>query len=401
MWDNEQLASDLCMQRDSKRGPGTTALIIGYLHYNESDSDNSPKDLSHEIMNNIAKWFTPAIAENKLRAYVKFIDTVDDELEEVTSEKVDVENHMEPFFDMLIKDVADETSTTLSEPGDVVRLKVPLIVPERRLEGHEHDEFTHQAKLLIRYARDDEKDQLFQHMSFNRGVGMTVNFKSFRNITFGAIPFHAILLCGTSAGYDKKTDSLADQFLRTAEPPAHDRWGPTDELKTDYKLGGIKKIKDFFDEAKKSIKSQVGPITPKGTDGPNFLKNFFRFDIVNPASPAFTVKEVDRIIDGDSMALNIKVRKSGPAEKKIFEMEPIVYLEDESGHAGQGQSATVEVKEVVPVSGCSEDNGRILIKPEKRIGTFKVLLDEDKLLVPQHLSVFDVELKSIRGRETD
>ena len=103
---------------------------------------------------------------------------------------------------------------------------------------------------------------------------MTVNFKSYRNITFCAIPFHAILLCGTSAGYDKKTDFLADQFLRTAEPPAHDRWGPTDELKTDYKLGGIKKIKDFFDEAKKIIESQVGPITPKGTDGPNFLKNF-------------------------------------------------------------------------------------------------------------------------------
>ncbi len=394
VWNQETLAKDLCMNRDKNKGPGTTKLITGYFTPEESDSTEKLINIAESMEENFAKWFTPALAEADLRASVRIYDTRKDELDMIHEKTVEIEEHMYPFFEMMLADRAEEISSSLSEPGDVVRVKVPLIIPEKTLHGETHNEFTHETKLLIRYAEPDESDTYLNTMSYGRGIGMTVNFKKYPNVCVGAIPFHAILQCGKSAENDSKTDIWGEEFLRAAEPPSHDRWESTEELKTDYKLGGKKKIDDFFEKVRKEIRTKVQPDTSGGMDGPDYLKQLFKFNIDNPVTSIFVVKKVTREMVDDSLELEIQVRKTGPADENKFEMKPVVNLEGEDGKADND----IAVKKLIPLDNCNAEDDLIVVNPRRRFAKFKIVMDKKKFLVPSEYAVLSVELKQIRRR---
>ena len=78
-----------------------------------------------------------------------------------------------------------------------------------------------------------------------RGHGMVVQLKSLAGTCLGARPFHALLLCGRASEFvapdvarsNPQADQAAEMFLRTAEPPSHNQWVATPDLKAVYARG--------------------------------------------------------------------------------------------------------------------------------------------------------------------
>ena len=92
------------------------------------------------------------------------------------------------------------------------------------------------------------------------------------------MPYHAVILCGLATDEDP-TDVLADEFLRVAEPPAHNTWELTPDVKFIYAQGGGAAITRFFASVRAAIREAVGPATEDLSDGPRKLKELFRMRV--------------------------------------------------------------------------------------------------------------------------
>jgi hypothetical protein len=129
-------------------------------------------------------------------------------------------------------------------------------------------------------------------------------------------------------------------------------------------------------------------------DGPDYLKQLFKFNIDNPVTSIFVVKKVTREMVDDSLELEIQVRKTGPADENKFEMKPVVNLEGEDGKADND----IAVKKLIPLDNCNAEDDLIVVNPRRRFAKFKIVMDKKKFLVPSEYAVLSVELKQIRRR---
>jgi hypothetical protein len=106
----------------------------------------------------------------------------------------------------------------------VVVRDIPITIAERVEAGKSHASFVHTAKLVVTLS-DDQPDGLENRVCLLRKPEMVVETidKAFEGRTY-----HAFLLAGVAVDPDNPTDELiwADDFLRFAEPPAHDHWIP-------------------------------------------------------------------------------------------------------------------------------------------------------------------------------
>ena len=106
-----------------------------------------------------------------------------------------------------------------------------------------------------------------------RGHGMVVQLKSLAGTCLGARPFHALLLCGLRPEFvapdvarsNPQADQAAEMFLRTAEPPSHNQWAATPDLKAVYARGCMARLKAFLDAAAEAVRELVKP--PRRTPG--------------------------------------------------------------------------------------------------------------------------------------
>src|SRR5262249_54862606 len=127
---------------------------------------------------------------------------------------------------------------------------------------------------------DGARERGLNQLALFRGVGMVVQYIDLQGVCMGAMPFHAALLCGEAAvrpnGTPDPSSVAADRFLRTAEPPNHDRWTSTPDLGTEYFRPGKKAIDEFIAAAKNQVRDLVRPPTDDLSDGPDALKELLK-----------------------------------------------------------------------------------------------------------------------------
>jgi hypothetical protein len=73
--------------------------------------------------------------------------------------------------------------------------------------------------------------------------------------------YHAILVTGNARGWGEgeltQVDEAVDDFLKSAEPASHDRWGSTPRLKKKYKRGCVSTVKSLSGEALREMLKEV------------------------------------------------------------------------------------------------------------------------------------------------
>src|SRR5665213_1286025 len=323
-WENEALAEDLHLRR-ADMGPGTSICVVGF-HDPSADTPKTPRQLAKELEDAAAKWFWPAIANGLMSVSVETF-----EADKQTS-KADVDvSQLQPEFVSLLGDYREGgLDDALVNEGDVVLASIPLVVPERKV-AEIHKELNQEAKLLVRRASDDSDSKGLNQLALFRGPSLVVKYLDLKGIVLGARPFHAALLCGTAAG-DDLADKAADAFLRTAEPPAHNDWTSTPELKTDYARGGLTKLGAFIDAAKEKIRELVKPPSQDAGDGPQSIRELLRIG----SEPTAGSRERPKVIrprgEVDSKGRwGIEARIRVKADTRGYRITPVVLFNAETG----------------------------------------------------------------------
>ncbi len=218
VWNDTTLVSKLRLERTDDR-PGTSALLLGFYDPDRPDlGGDRLHQLAKELREGVEENFWPLLARGGMKVRVEIEDgphrnNIDVNPEETYTELVRALRR----FD------ANDLDESLAEPYSVVVRDVPIEISRRRT-GSRHDRFTHTAKLVVTVS-DAQKDSLENKVCMFRRPEMIVETV---DRTFESQTYHAFLAAGAAIRPDDPTEEQlrADDFLRFAEPPAHDRWIP-------------------------------------------------------------------------------------------------------------------------------------------------------------------------------
>lgn len=239
----ERLAERLHVSRP--RTSGTSAMVIGYRDPTR-DSRPDLEDLADEFLEASVKYFWPAITRGDLRVSV-----------ETPEEEREADVHAVPAIRPFVECYEDRYTDgeTLDSPGDVAGLDIPVNLP-KRADGSETPDG--QVRLAARLASPVDEDTYLNRVALFRGAGMVVKYFDQNRVAFGDRNFFGVLACGEArTNRPTESDEEVDRFLRFAEPPEHDEWESTENLRDEYQRGFRKAIDEMFDTLRDGLRHLV------------------------------------------------------------------------------------------------------------------------------------------------
>lgn len=381
-WGNRALAEDLHFSRDVS-DPGTSILVAGFRDPS-SDAEQSPLQIAERIEEAVVRHFWPALTRGSLTVSVHVAegDTV------TRSVGVEVDDVSPELAALLERHRRDEVTDALLEPGDVVRIAVPLEVPTCYAAGSEHPQFVHTAHVLIRRADPSDESPTVGRGQFFRGPGMVVFETDFSRVLIGAQPFHAAVLCGTAAGAAQE-DVWADRFLRTAEPPAHNTWEITEKLQREYARGGGATISRFRDAVRQTIKDILAPAVDNPPDGPRDLAALFRFgEPTKPERAPRLIVDNARVNEHGAWVVEATIRVPNPDKRVVG--RPVLMFDGETGTGTKVRWTLESVKD------CTVEGGTLLVGQGKRTARFRAETDPESHPVPVQGASVTIDFKAVR-----
>ena len=219
-WAPDELRA-LQLARDDQR-PGATALVIGFYDPDAPESSETLeglKELAEQLQVGIEENFWPLLTRRRLTVRIRVWD----------NESLHFEPEVKPLhtFTELVRALEryddGDLDDSLDAPFSTVVRDIPITIPER-IDSNPHPEFVHMAKLVVTMS-DDQKDTLENRVCLIRKPEMVVETI---DRPFEGKTYHAFLLAGTAVDPTSggEQNRHADEFLRLAEPPAHDQWIP-------------------------------------------------------------------------------------------------------------------------------------------------------------------------------
>lgn len=389
-WENETLAKDLYLGR---QGTGTTACVVGF-HDASADEDRKPVDLARDLVHAAAEHFFPALVFGLLKVRVEVYENRAQYVDNRPSFGQDIGvEELQPQYSKMLRSYREGTTVEkIGENGEIAVRAVPMKVP-RRTADKKHGEFDHDAVLLVTAAGDEDHTNANKLAMF-RGPGMVVQTETLTGLCLGARPFFALLLCGKApelaagSARDTQADAAADEFLRTAEPPSHNKWEGTPDLRATYAHGCISRLKEFLQRVKEAVRDVVRPDPKELGDGPQAMKELFRLGTEPiPQDRPRVVWQSGRVEDG---RWNVEARVRLKARKSPVRLLPAVFFLAETGSGQPVKWARLE-----PVLGCSLDNEYLLVPADTREIRFRGATDPRTHPVPAAESCVVVDIRRI------
>lgn len=401
-WDNQTLADDLFLGRE---GSGTTACVVGF-HDASADTERTPVELAQDLVRSAAENFFPALVADKLGVRVEVYDSRQQyqDKKPVFAQTVNPEDYVPAAVRMLKKYREDSTVEKFGDKLDDVAMREVVLTVPKRTADPKHAEQEHKAVLLVTPADEDvatSTSEKANHLAMFRGPGMVVQLKSLAGVCLGARPFHALLLCGRSpeavfpggARANPHADHAAETFLRTAEPPSHNQWTATPDLKAVYARGCKARLEKFLDDARAAVRDLVKPVPKDTGDGPNALKELFRIGSEPTAKP-----EQPRVIwqdgkvegEGTQARWKVSARVRLKAKKTFQRLTPAVYFQAETGTGTpvQWESLTAE-------KGCEVRGATLVVPPDTREVRFSGITNPATHPIPAPDSCVVVDIKKL------
>ena len=288
------------------------------------------------------------------------------------------------------------TVDRLTESGQVAARSVPLKLPVagggNRLLG------THQAVLLVTEAEDADGRQNQVH--YLRGNRMTIKKADVRGLPLGTNPFQGVLLVGQAVGESVPFGEEAEDFLRAAEPPEHDKWGQTEELILRWSHTAHHRIARLTTETNHAVKDLTArpmKTTKEGGAKLNKALTITRKPRATPAAtPGIVVPELDALnaeIGPEEewrITAEVKIARGAPA----MAMVPVVQLDVRSGTRPR-----LEWDELVALEGCAVEEGVLHFTPGARRASFQGTTKVESHPVRSVLSRLVLELHAKKGEQ--
>ncbi|MET9383434.1 helix-turn-helix transcriptional regulator [Streptomyces sp. NPDC002928] len=403
-WADEETVESLHLKRESGE-PGTSFLIVGAHDVasladdspapdgDEGEDDDSIQRMHRRLVRALGKNFWAAMTGGGdqlplLEASVRTLRNGDVVLAE---QRVDPAV-AQPSRTRALKAFLDGTTVEqLTESGQVAATTVPLSLPARG--GGRASLGEHRAVLLVTDAED--ADGKSNRVAAMRGNRMTVRDVVVPSLSMSN-PFQAVLLAGAAAGPQAPFAAEAEEFLRAAEPPEHNKWGQTEELTLTYSPSAYRRIASLTRETNAAIKELVarpkkrpkaggGRLAPKLTVGAGKKR---------PRLSAATLpvlEELDaQVLDGGAWQVIGEIRI--PAGGHTWRLVPVAKFDVRSG-----PRPTIAWAELVGVDNCQVVDGTLRFSDEARSATFRGVTDPTTHAVKTSLSGLVVELRAGEG----
>ncbi|MER5614292.1 helix-turn-helix transcriptional regulator [Streptomyces sp. NPDC002215] len=402
-WADEESVERLHLTRESAE-PGTSFLVVGAHDVaslvegternDDVEDDDSVHRMHHRLLEALGRNFWAAMTGGGtqrplLEASVR---TLRNGAEIFPETRVDP-RVTQPSRTRALQAFLDGTTVErLTESGQVAMATVPLVVPGRAGHGNGGE---HQAVLLVTEA-DDRDDGKPNRVTTMRGNRMTVKAGWVPGLPVGTNPFQAVLLAGKAAGDDAPFADEAEAFLRASEPPEHDKWGQTEELRMLYSPSAYRRIAALTNQTNKAVRDLVALPKKKRNGGSERLRKSLAVGGRKSARPTTaagppTLEELDARIDDDgAWCVTAEVRI--PAGGDSWRPAPVAKLDVRSG-----PRPVLAWSELVAVHNCEVVDGAIHFAPGARSATFRGTTDVSTHPVRAAYSGLVVELRTDKG----
>ncbi|MGW1540478.1 helix-turn-helix transcriptional regulator [Streptomyces sp. NPDC002309] len=413
-WADEETVASLHLARESDE-PGTSFLIVGAhdvasLEGTTSDAedesirveddDQDTRDISEmhgRLVEALGRDFWAAMTGggNRLPLLEVSVRALRNGKEVVPEKQVDPSVE-QPSRTRALKAHYDGTTVDrLTEAGQVAARSVPLKLP---LSGGAHGTLgTHQAVLLVTEAEEDRdgRDGKNQVHSL-RGNRMTVRRSGVQRLPIGTNPFQAVLLVGEAAGETAPFAKEAEEFLRAAEPPEHDRWGQTEELTLRWSPSAYRRIRALTAEVNNAVRELVARPKRSSREGGEAVRKALTMKskpkAKAPTGRVVPVLDVLEATIGDGGEWQITAEVSIPRGDEVVPMVPVAQLDVRSGGRPR-----LDWAELVAVEGCEVEDGTLRFTPGVRRAKFRGSTDVTSHPVRTTLTRLVLELRAGKG----
>lgn len=392
-WADEQTVRDLHLERLTDE-PGTSFLIVGA--HDASGATESLQDMHEKLVQSLADGFWAAMIGGQTAGPLleASVVTMRNGRVFIEEQRVDPHTSHAALSRALQAYLDGETVDELTSSTQVARADVQLAVPPRRDEAGQRKKGSgHKAVLLVTPAEDGDEDA--NKVVYMRGTRMTIMRKRPHDLPLGGTRFHAVLLAGYATGREDDDVDLAEQFLRSSEPPEHDRWKHTEELTSVYARGAITRLKEFQAEIDKAVRQLVGRRITNPGNGPTALRELLKLDGLGSGTRRArgfpTVRNVRAHVD-DTGAWNVWVDLKLPEADDPWLLTPVAKFDVRSG----GRPA-VAWKELIAGENCRKENNNLVIEPGVRSAIFSGITDPSTHPVQGSLARLFIDVQKARG----
>ncbi len=241
---------------------GTSIIMVGTHEFGDED-ETKVKENINNLNSEIYKWFWPLITLRKINVKISYGN---DERDLVwRTAPLIYKPYIYMFYDIISDkdDYFESKKYILHQQRQINVLgkynKNSSKKPERRsVTSHTFFQFKEDFKDLIGAIEDDEsykKNNYDNHIAWMRGSMQIVKYERV-SPPMGNKPYFGILLAGEAIhhwgkNFKDKGITLVEEFLKYAEPPAHDDWNATNSQIKEYygtKVGAIGVLRDMLKE---------------------------------------------------------------------------------------------------------------------------------------------------------
>ncbi|MFJ6560608.1 helix-turn-helix domain-containing protein [Streptomyces sp. NPDC091412] len=410
-WADEETLKRLHLTRDGDE-PGTSFLIVGAhdvasleqgkadsLDEDENGSNDGTRDIRamhRRLVEALGRDFWAAMTGggNRLPLLETTVCAMRNDEVVIDEVKVDPLDKQPARARALRAFYEGTTVDRLTEAGQVALRTVPLRLPVSG--GRRGTLGTHPGVLLV---TDAEGDDVPNQVHSLRGNRMTIKKSGVAGLPLGVNPFQAVLLVGHAAGESAPFAEEAEEFLRAAEPPEHDRWGQSEELTLRWSHTAHHRIARLTTEVNAAVKDLV--VRPRGARSQESAK--LRKKLTVPQKSAApkrasgrTVPELDgldaEIGAGGEWRITAEVKL--PRAEELPAMTPVVLLDVRSGSRPR-----LDWAELVAVEGCEVEGGVLRFTPGVRRAVFQGSTDATSHPVRTELTRLVLELRAGTGSE--
>jgi hypothetical protein len=219
---------------------GTSVTVLGFCEPG-GKSQPSPESLAADVAREASKWFWPAMLRGDLEV------SVETEEEEIEVEPDTCED-VKPFIRCIQN--RNNTRDILEQPSHVAVQSPTFEIEDKDTEqGEEVGTESGPINVYARLANPENSGDLSNKVALIRGAGMVVKYYNRNRIVYGDREFHSVVLAGKARrwtdGEPTESDEDIDDYLQAAEPPRHDDWEYTKNLKSTYGTSSRSTIQDL------------------------------------------------------------------------------------------------------------------------------------------------------------
>ncbi|QPI57711.1 sigma-70 family RNA polymerase sigma factor [Streptomyces malaysiensis subsp. malaysiensis] len=405
-WADEETVENLYLTREGD-DPGTSFLIVGAHDVaslaagtgqgeeDDVDDEDSLERMHQRLVRALGRnfWAAMTAGEGSRPLLEASVRTMRNGVEYLEEERVEPHVHQPARSRALQAFLSGTTVDRLTEAGQVALATVALKVPGR--DGIAGTAGEHRAVLLVTEATD--ADGKINQVTAMRGNRMTVKTSWVPGLPVGTNPFQAVLLAGRAAGDDAPFAAEAEEFLRSSEPPEHNKWGQTEELRMRYSPSAHRRIAALTSETNKAVHELVAIPKTKKPSGTSRVSKRLKISgkSAGKVPGTLTPPKLDDLeaVVAPSGAWQITAEvKVSPGGIEPWRMSPVAKLEVRSG-----PRPVVKWAELVAVSNCELTDGVLHFAPGSRRAVFRGVTDVSTHPVRAALTGLVVELQENKG----